>query len=678
MMNLLEGIIFVVIVVFIGMGLRNAFVVSTAIPISILMTFGVMFLSGIKIHQMSLTALIIALGVLVDNAIVIADSIQVKLDNGIDVKTAAIKSTSESSIPIFTATLTTVAAFSPLLGLPGAAGEFMKAIPLVLIISIVAAYIVSMTITPALGVFVLKKNENKVIKESKIRKSFERMLNRGLNHRKGTAFGMLVVFVLVMKFVLPSLETEFFPFVDKNVVYIDVDNEISGNIKSTEKLADEIEKRIKDMPEINSISTAIGNGMPKFYITMKPAIPSSDYAQIVVKFDVKNEEHRFKNNEEFVAFLQDKLDNEVPNGTCIVNLLQNAEPLDARVLLRVSGENSEDINSVAKAMGEEMKNIDGATNIRDDIKDDIFKYNIDVDVDKASSMGISKYDIQRQINIALYGANASVYRKDGNEYNIKVDSDVNSTSDINNMMIKSSLTEYKIPVRQFASIDLGTQTDTITKYQREKSVKILADVLPYYDSSSIESQIENEILKKLDLEGIDVDFDGEREQIKKYFSAVGVLAAFAVFLIYVILVVQFNSFLEPMVILLTIPLSLIGSVLGLKLLNQPLSLTAFLGIIALIGLVVKNGILLIEFINDAKDQGHSVDESCKDAVDKRFNAIILSAATTVMGLLPLALSNSSLFAPMAVSLMSGLIVSTFLTMVIIPVIYSMIFNRVSK
>ncbi|PAB57422.1 efflux RND transporter permease subunit, partial [Anaeromicrobium sediminis] len=254
----------------------------------------------------------------------------------------------------------------------------------------------------------------------------------------------------------------------------------------------------------------------------------------------------------------------------------------------------------------------------------------------------------------------------------KLESNINNVAFLENMEIKSSVTGKKVPLKQFATVGYSNKLDTIKTYNRDQTVTILVNELPGYNATDLENKIEFELMPKLDTSGTKITYDGEREEIKENFTIVGLLAIFAIVLIYIILVVQFDSFLQPVVILTTIPLSLIGSIIGLYLFKQPLSLTAFLGIIALIGLVVKNGILLIEYMNDARDEGHTINDACVDAVDKRFNAIILSAGTTIIGLIPLALAKSSLFTPMAVSLMFGLLVSTFLTMIVIPVIYSLI------
>ncbi|MBZ4687463.1 MAG: hypothetical protein JG764_1096 [Clostridiales bacterium] len=236
------------------------------------------------------------------------------------------------------------------------------------------------------------------------------------------------------------------------------------------------------------------------------------------------------------------------------------------------------------------------------MKDRTYQYEINVDEDKAMNLGITKYDIQREINIALYGAKPSVYRRDGNEYNILLQSNINSIKELENLEIKSSITGNKIPIKQFATVGFSSKLDSIQRYNRKQTITVESDTLPNGNAVFIEDKLENEILPKIDTAGVKIDFDGERENISENFGIVGILAIFAVFLIYVILVIQFNSFIQPLVILATIPLSLIGSIIGLYIFNQPLSLTGFLGIIALVGLVVKNGILLIEYINDARKE----------------------------------------------------------------------------
>ncbi len=678
MSNLLGGIILVIVVIFLGMGIRNAIVVSTAIPLSILMTFIVMYVMKIPIHQMSLTALIISLGILVDNAIVVTDTVQVRIDGGEDKLTASLKGVQMSAIPIFAATLTTVAAFSPLMGMPGSAGMFLGAVPTVLIISIIAAYIVSMFITPAMTASFLKQTKKKTKQRKGPRAFFESVLKVALKRKIIVSLIMVVVFIVVMNGIAPLLTSELFPYADKDLFYIDINSEKMGDLDATEKLSDEVVELLNNEDEITSYTVAVGNGLPKFYVTMPPATPAQDYAQMVCKYDLGDKKtRRFNSKVEFANHIQKLLDENISGGTVSVNLLQNAEP-GAKIKIQVSGDNLDDLQEVANQLVSGIEKISGTTGVGHNFKDKTFQYTINVDNDKAISLGITKYDIQRQINIALYGTEASVFRRDGKEYALLLKSDIDNIALLENIAIKSSMTNQKVPLKQFAKVSYGKKVDSIYSYNGETTIMVESDVLPDYDVVAITDQIESEVLPTVNTLGAKITFDGEREMIEDNFGVVLLLAVAAIFIIYLILLIQFNSFVQPIVILLTVPLSLIGSFLGLWLFRQPLSFTGFLGIIALIGLVVKNGILLIEYINMAREEGHSIDESCVDAVDKRYNAIMLSAVTTVMGLFPLAISGNELFAPMAVALMSGLVASTFLTMIVIPVIYSLVETSIYK
>ncbi len=672
-LNLLEGIAFVIIVVFIGMGFRNAIVVSTAIPLSILMTFISMKFLEIKVHQISTTAIIIALGILVDNAIVISDAIQKNIDMGKERLESCIDGARQSAIPIFTSTLTTIVAFGPLLMLPGLAGEYLASIPQLVIISLFSSFLVAILVTPAMAFMFFKESKNKNEKQGKLRQIFYHLLAEGLKKKKTTLLISLASFILAI-FLASHLGLQFFPKADKNMVYIDINTEASADLDKTEMIAGEVEKILSDQQEVLTYTTAIGDGLPKFYFTIQPAVPSKDFAQTLARVDLKKTK-RFKNNQQIADYLQEIFDTQIVGGTVTVKLPEQGKPIGSPIRVRVVGDEKERLIAVAEQLEILLKDIPGTINVHNDSEDKNYEFIVDVDDARATNMGITKYDIQRQINIALKGSKSSVFRKSGKEYNIIVKSNVQSKEELENLAIKSSITGNKVLLKQFAEIGLRSTVSTIKKYDREMAVSVMGDVKAGYSSVDVENALEQE-LAILDLQGNSVVFDGEREEIREYFGTMGIVSLFAIFFIYVILLVQFNSFAQPLVILITVPLSLVGSVLGLMIFRQPLSLMALLGIISLIGLVVKNAILLIEFINNAREEGKDIEAACVDAVDKRFRPIVLSTVTTVIGLVPLAFSGSSMFVPMSVSLMSGLIVATFLTLIIIPVVYSRIEGRI--
>ncbi len=667
--NLLAGILLVVIVVFLGMGFKNAIVVSTAIPLSILMSFIVMYILKIKVHQISITALIIALGILVDNAIVISDAIQVLLDQGVEKMEACIRGARETAIPIFTSTLTTVAAFTPLFFVPGPAGEYLKSIPQVVIISLIASFIAAMFVMPGMAYIFFEKTGVKQEKTSFLRRFFTDSLHQALGHKKKTVLLATIIFGLSI-YLIPYLGLRFFPHADKNIIYIDIESETAADIDKTEKVVKQVEAVLEEQKEITGYTSAIGDGLPKFYITMPVATPSQDFAQI--KADVNLEGSKeFKNNEALTDYLQGKLDSTVVGGTTTVKLLEQAFPYGDPVQIRVTGDNMDRLEEVSREFQDILREIPGTTNVTDDAEDKTYEFMLDVDEDIANNYGISKYDIQRQINIALKGAESSTFRKAGNEYDIVVTSNIKSKEDLENLAIKSSIAGNKVLLKQIAEVTLSAQRQTVKKYDGELAVTASSGVKPGYSSADIEAAVKDHI-SEINLDGVSYVFDGEQGQITKNFSDLAKGAGFALFFIYIILMIQFNSFAQPFVIFLTIPLALIGSVVGLFLFRQALSFTAFLGIVSLVGLVIKNAILLIEVINTSRDESKTLEEACISAVDRRLRPIVLSAITTIMGLVPLAFSGSSLFEPMSVTLMFGLLASTFLTLVVIPVVYTLV------
>lgn len=668
MINLIEGILFVIAVVFIGMGGRNAATVSLAIPLSMLITFAAMKLIGIDIHQMSITALIIALGMLVDNAIVLSDAIQVRIDNDEEKILACVNGVKEVAIPVLTSTLTTVGAFIPLLMLPSAAGEYIKSIPQIIMISLSASYFVALFVTPVIAFMIFKKT-NKKEKDSKIRKVFERLLHFGMKKKKLTLSLALLSLVFSL-FIASKLGMQFFPKSDKNIVYININTEQSGNIDKTEKIVEQASMILKEQKEILSYTAAIGDGLPKFYTTIPVSTQSQDFAQIMLRLDLKKDE-RFKTNSEFVDFLQGQFDSTIVGGTAIVKELEQGEPTGGPIKVRVSGNDMDMLYEASEIIKTELTKIEGTVNIEDDYSDKTFEFYADIDEKKTGVLGITKYDVLKEVNIALRGKTASVLRKDGTECNIVVDSTISSKEELENLKIKSGATGNKVLLKDISDISLNRRTTRIKRYQKERVINIGSEVRPGYSPVDIEKELQ-EKLSALDIGGVRVEYDGEKAKINRSFGDIGNSAIFAFLVIFGILLLQFNSFTQPLIILLTVPMSVIGSIIGLALTSKPLSFTSILGIVSLMGIVVNNAIVLIDYINSEKANGHNIEEACLQAVSKRFRPIMLTTATTVIGLIPLILTGDEMFTPMSIALLSGLIMSTLLTLVIIPIVYSII------
>ncbi|AGY76681.1 efflux RND transporter permease subunit [Clostridium autoethanogenum] len=674
MKNLRDGIILVIITVLIGMGFRNAMVVSAVIPISICMTFAIMYALGIKVEQMSTTALIIALGILVDDAIVIGDVIQVGIDDGLPRNEAAFNGIKKLFVPVFTSTLIIVGAFLPLLSISGVVGKFLKSLPQVVIICVICSYLCALFVTPAMSsLFFRKSKESK--RQNPIRMMFENLLKYGLKHKKTIIGAALAVFAVAL-ILIKTLGMQLFPYVDKNMIYIDVSNEKVADIKSTSKLVNQIEGILKQQKEVTAYTSAIGGGMPKFYVTLPTVAPADDTAQIMVKVDL-NKTNKFKTRQELVEYVQNQIDNKISGGTATVKQLEEAMPIGAPIRLRLTGDDLDQIQKASEKIQQQLKNIPGTMNVRDDAAKKTYEYEVNINENRASQLGLLKSDILQQINVALKGYKASTYRKNGNEYDIMVKTNISSVGDLKNLYIESGVTKNKIPLYEVASVKLNSEIDKITHYKEDRTITIYSDVKSGYNSVNIEKELKQKI-DGMSIDPVKVIYDGEKAQISKYFTSLGVAGVLILVIIYVLLFIQFKSFVQPLVIMCSLPLSLIGVSIGLHAFGMNLSLTAFMGIISLIGVVIRNAILLIEYINNGREDGLSVDDACMFAVSQRFRPIILSSTATITALIPLAFSGSALFGPMSVAMMCGLLTATFLTFVVVPVVYSMVNTKLEK
>ncbi|MCH4886785.1 efflux RND transporter permease subunit [Acidaminobacter sp. JC074] len=676
-LNLLQGVVFVIIVVFIGMGLRNAVIVSTAIPSSILITFALMKVAGIKIHQISIAALIVALGMLVDNAIVVSDAIQVRLDNDEDSLSACLNGVKEVAIPVLTSTLTTVAAFLPLLLLNSIAGEYISSLPLIVMISLAVSYLIAILITPTMAYIFFKKRDDKN-KVGFFKKMFDTFLQVGFKLKWLIVLMMIGIFCITI-YLGFDLGLQFFPFADTDMLYIEIKSEQPSNFSATEDLVDKVVGVINKEEVVNNYTVAIGDGLPKFYQTMPVPTPSKDYAQMMVIVDLNQfgREGQYENMTQYIDHLQVEMDKHVYGGSVTVKQLEQGEPIGAPVVVRISGDNLDAQGKFASQVVEILKEIPGTVNVESDFGEYSYEFFVDVDDYEAGYYGISKYDIQNEVSIALYGRNAGVYNKDAHEYDIRLVSNIKDKDSLDNLGIKSTVAPSKVMLKSIADIRTSSSLPVIKKYDRALTVRVYSNVKYGYSPVEIQSELDKR-LEGIVPSGMEKTFDGEKQKIQENFGEVGESAVIALVLVYLILLIQFNSFKQPLVILLTIPLSTFGSIMGLTLSGQSLSFTGILGIVSLLGIVVNNAIVLVDFINTERAEGKSIEVACKDAVNKRFRPIMLSTITTVIGLTPLIYSGSELFVPMAISLMSGLMISTIFTLIVIPVVYSIFMKDYKK
>lgn len=665
MMNLLLGIALVIIVVFLGMGGRNAIIISISIPMSILMSISLMKLVSIPIHHVSIAALIVSLGMLVDNSIVVSDAIQDRLDKGQKRMKACTKGVLDVAIPIGTSTLTTIAAFTPFLFLNSMAGDYIKSLPQIVIMTLAASYVVAILFIPVLGYMFFKKRKNKKEK-SIVARLYTAVLKKGLKVKWVVILSVLLA-VAGTAFLATQLDVIFFPASDKDIIYIDIINNDSNDLESTRDITIAIGEILDDEESISYYVSSIGGGLPRFNKIMYIYSAKPDVSQIMLRVDL--EKGDFKTNEELVSDLQDRISNSQLEAKITVKQLMYAFPMDEDVNIRIRGNDITKVKEYETVIYNMVSNKEGMLNVTKSNSDYIMEYVLDINEDKLAINGLTLIDVQNQLSIASLGRTSTKLIENDYEKEIIIRCNIEKLDDLLQVSIYSPIQNKYIKLATLITVREEENLSTIQKYDSDYALSIKADYDLAYDKHELLKSIKEEI-DLLSITDCDITYEGEDTLIRENFGQIGILAIIAAIAVFLILLVQFKSYIQPLIIFMTIPLSAIGSVLGLYITNQPISFTALLGIVSLLGIVVNNAIILIAYINHQTAIGVTIKKACINATNRRLRPIFLSTITTIIGLIPLAFSTSQLFKPMAIALMSGLLVSTLLTLIVIPILIS--------
>lgn len=676
LINLLESILLIMIVVMVGVRLRNALVISTALPMSILITFIAMYLLKIDFHFISIAALIVSLGILVDNAVVISEAIQQNLNDGMEKTKAIFGAVRVTWLPILTSTLTTIVTFGIIYFVPGVVGAVAGTIPTIVIAALVASYFMAMCGIPVLAYFFFQpETKERAEKESSVRKLFYSLLNIGLKYPVRTlVFCFATLFVAA--FLVTRLGMQFFPYASKPVVYINISGE-TMNLKNTGGILDEIEELLRNEPLVSHFTTSAGGGLPSFFLTVPSLSDADNVGQIMIQL---NEEELKKtgSTEKAAKVLQTVMDNNIAGATVEVKCLEYSMPTEAKIVYTLRGDDTNALNTLAEQMCEALEQIPGTDYVRNDSIIPQYQYKVNLDSEILSGFGLLKYDVIKQLNTSLMGAAASTYTTGGNEMDIVVRAKIDSLDELMEMPVVGSISDTKVLLGQIGEVTLEPTVPLIKHYNGKRYVNVLSDVLPGYVSGSIQTELMEEYMPALDTEGIELIEQGEMKNMMGLIVNLGKAAIVAILLIYIILLLQFKNFAKPVNVLTSIPLSLIGCCFGLWILRMDIQVMALLGLVSLFGIVVNNGILLIEVIDEKRRDGMPVEEACTVAVKLRFRPIMLSSVTTCIGLVPLLLSKDPMTAPMAAVLLFGLMFSTLLTMVVVPTIYNLQAQKTNK
>ncbi|HSC27814.1 MAG TPA: efflux RND transporter permease subunit [Vicinamibacterales bacterium] len=682
--SLLQAVVIVLVVLLLFLGLRTGLVVAALVPMAMLMALLVMSFLGIGLDQMSLASLIIALGMLVDNAIVMAESIMVQMSEGRTRVDAAIDSASELRIPLLISSLTTAAAFLPIFLARSSTGEYTAPLFKVVTITLLSSWVLALTMTPLLCVLFLrvKAVERAAGYETRFYRVYRGVLLAGLRHRAAALAMVAAVFALALQG-LAFVPNVFFPPSDKAIFTAEFELPSGTSIERTEQVVREIDAFIaRDLRAdtgrrdgVTNWATFIGRGGPRFYLAYNPEPGSPDYA-----FSILNATSRTVITGELIPRIEAFCLERFPDVEVTLNPLQLGPPVVAPVQVRLSGRDPEALFDIVERVKTRLRAIEGTKGIQDDWGPRSKKLLVRIDQPRARRAGVTNQDIAISLQTALSGFETTQFREEDELIPVSLRSSLASQTDVSTLMslnVYAQATGQSVPLLQVADVDVVWEAGRIRRRNRLKTVTVSSELQPGATASPIVAELRPwlEEERRGWALGYLYEFGGEEETSVEANQSIGEQVPIGGFIILLLLIVQFNSIRRTLIILLTIPLGLIGVVIGLIVAQSYFGFMTLLGIIALAGIVINNAIVLIDRIGiEIETNGLEPARAVLEASQRRLRPILLTTATTVAGLLPLWFGGGPMWEPMAIAIIFGLIFATVLTLGVVPILYSLFFR----
>ncbi len=673
--NLVQGIVLVGVIIFLALGVRSASIVMMTIPLSILMGLWAVSSFGFSLQQMSIAGLVVALGLLVDNSIAIIENVERFLGLGYSRKEAAISGTQQLVAPITSATLTTILAFVPIIVMPETTGAFIRALPVTVTMTLTASLIIAVTLTPLLASWILKEKKKKEVKKAPILFTYMKRFVEG-PYRKGLKWVLnhkilTVVVAVAMLFgalsLFPMVGVAFFPKAEKPQFRVTATLPNGSNIEAVDEVMKYVETVLENNEKVAYYATNIGHGNPRIYYNVASTNYSNSYGEAFVvlkKYEVK----------EFYEVL-DQLRSEFkqyPNARIDVREFVQGPPSEAPVVIKIFGPDLGQLQAYARQAENIVKGTEGAINVENPIRTNSTDLRFNINRDKAMMLGVPIYQIDKTIRSYVNGTVVGTFRdKEAEDYNMVMRFDYEDKfklEDFDKLTVASATGSF-IPLEQLASITFDEAPSRITHLDKERTATILADLEKEFTLDQVVASVKTE-LDQIDwANGYSYTFKGDLENRNDSFGGMGIASGIAMLLIFGVLIVQFKSFSQPLIIFSALPMAIIGSILALLITGINFSFTAFIGLTSLIGIAINNSIVLVDFANKLRQQGASVLEAAQRAGEVRFIPIVLTTLTTILGLLPLTLNGGSLWAPMGWTIIGGLLTSTTFVLLLVPVLY---------
>ncbi len=670
--------ILLVMITLIPLGWRAALIVMISIPLSLSIGLAGLDFLGFGINQMSIVGFVIALGLLVDDSIVVVENIARFLREGHSRKEAAVLATQQIGLAVIGCTATLLFAFLPLTFLPESAGEFIRSMPMAVFTSVLASLFVSITIVPFLASLIMPRESseegNIVLRLMKkgIEGSYRRILHWSLAHPIITLIIAGAVFIGSLS-LIPVIGMSVFPKSEKPQFLININTPLGSNLDLTDNATRFVEKELSQLPEVLNYSSNIGKDNPRIYYNILPrGGATSNYAQVFVQLKAGTE---VPERTEIINKLRTKFEI-YPGAKINVNEFEQGPPVAAPLAIRIFGENIDTLRSLARKVEETYKETEGTIYINNPSVVQNVDMRVHINKNKAGLLGIPISEIDKSIRMAVSGLVAGEFRDEiGDEYkiNIGVKHGDKTGIEVLDKVYVSAANGAQIPLAQLAEVKFETSPNFITHYEKERYTIVSAFVADGFLTPSVYDNFMSKLAEVKLPDGYRFDVAGEQERQKETFGGLGNIIVITIFGILAILILEFRTFKSSFIVLSVIPLGIIGAVVMLYLTGNSLSFTAVVGLIALAGIEVKNSILLVDFTNYLRQEEKlSIDDAIEKAGETRFIPIVLTTLTAIGGLIPLVMEHSPLYSPLALVIIGGLISSLVLTRIVTPVMYKLL------
>lgn len=656
---------------------KTSLVIGVSIPTSIMATFALMYLKGMTMNVLSMGGVVIGIGMLVDNSVVVLDNISKHYAMGKSPKNAAIEGTQEVGMAIFASTLTTVAVFGPMLFISGTMGKMLQDFCYTICFALSASIVVALTFVPMAFAVITGKNKKKNERKggllskidnvlagflAKMDNGYGRILTVALKNR-GKVLIIVVVFFIATAATFTQVGMDLMSKTDEGALSVSAEMPSGASFDETQKMLNKILAAIGEIPEQKNMSANAGGG-------------TFTGDAITININLVDKEDRTRSTEEIKNEVEQKVSNiagadiKVSEGSAAMGSMGGNG-----YTVNVLGDDSDTLKMISDDLIEKLKEIPNSDNVESSLDNSIPEVNIVIDRAKAAQYGLTTSQVASLVSMANSGSTATEYNVDGTEIDVTIkypDEDINYIKDLNNLTITSS-TGSIIPLTQVASIEMSDSEVTIKRENQHRYVQLTGEIQGM-DSSTQQKTVKEILDSYVFPENYSYEFDGRMEMMNDTFQSLFTVFIVAILLIYMIMASQFESFVYPFIIMFSIPLAITGGVAGLFVTGLSISSTAMLGFIMLVGMVVNNAIVLVDYTNQLRGKsGCTCDEALMMAGPNRLRPILMTTLTTIIGMLPMAFALGSGMEsqqPMAVTIIFGLTVSTVITLILIPVLYS--------